>query len=254
MNAMKRTWMMIGAATLAVALAACGPKEPRTLSCEEYYQKGLEAIVDEDWIEAREAFEEITLTYPGCERVDDAQYMLGMVYFEQDLFIEAQFEFRRLVEDFRLSDRLEDAQYMLAMCAFEQSLPAALDQTSTEDAIFRLRQYMEDFPQGAHVEEAREKLRVCRERLARKAYNTARFYNRQDYEDAALIYLDHVLTTYPDAGEWVERARFLKARILINRGRRQEALALLRDIDLEVVKPRMRADVLETLENLREGS
>ena len=207
MKMMRRTLILIGAAALAVAFAACGPKNPRVLSCEEYYQIGLSHVEDEDWVKAKDAFERITLNYPGCERVDDAQYMLGDVYYKQGLFIEAQFEFRRLVEDFRLSDRLEDAQYMMALCAFEQSLPAALDQTATEDAIFRFRQYMEDFPQGQHVVEAREKLRECRERLARKAYNTARFYARQDYDDAALIYVDHVLTTYPDAGEWVERAR-----------------------------------------------
>ena len=110
---MKRTWILIAASALALTFAACGPKEPHMLSCEEYYQQGLEALESEDWVDAQKAFERITLNYPGCERVDDAQYMLGQVYFRQGLFIEAQFEFRRLVEDFRLSDRLEDGQYML---------------------------------------------------------------------------------------------------------------------------------------------
>ena len=237
---------------LAGMLAAgCGPKTQRVLTCQELYQQGNSFLEEQEWVKAQQAFERITLNYPGCELVDDAQFMLGEVYFRQNRFIEAQFEYRRLAEDFRLSERMEDAQYMIARCSFEQSYGHALDQTITDQAIFSLRQYLEDFPGGHWEQQARESLLKCRQKLARKSYETARFYNRQGYGDAALIYVDNVLNQYPETGEWVERARFLKARILIERNRRQEALQLLTSINMEIIKPRMREDVTEYIRSLQ---
>jgi outer membrane protein assembly factor BamD len=235
---------------LAIALVGCGPKTKRILSCEDYYQRGTKYIEEKDWVKAKEAFEQVTLRFPGCEKVDDAQFMLGEVYYRQGLYIEADYEYKRVVSDFRLSDRKEDAQYKIALCAFEQCFPAALDQSLTKQAIFRLRLYFEDYPRGEWAKDARGKIQELRERLAKKDYNTARFYHRQNYDEAALIYLGNVLTNYADAGEWVDRARFLKARILLERGRKPEAMILLRAIRLDGIRPRMREDVLALMKTL----
>ena len=243
----------VGAALVAaVLMSACGPKTPPLLLCDEYYERGVQALEKKKWLKAQENFERVTLNYPGCELVDDAQYMLGQTYFDQDKFIEAQFEFRRVVEDFRLSDRMEDAQYMMAMCAHKQSLPSGLDQTATDEAIFRFQQYLDDFPRGKWAADARQHIVENRKKLAQKDYDSARFYYRQGYQDGALIYLDHVINEYPDTGEWVERARFLKATILSRRGQQQEALALLRSINLDTVKPGMRQDVERAMARLQE--
>jgi len=242
-----------GVITGVIALAflnGCGPKL-RLLTCEEYYRIGVRQLEEKKWLKAQESFERITFNYPGCDLVDDAQYMLGETYFRQDKFIEANFEFKRVVEDFRLSDRMEDAQYMIAMCAYKQSLPYGLDQTTTKEAIFRFQQYLEDFPRGQWVGEARKNILECRKKLAHKDYDTARFYYRQNYHDGALIYLDHIISEYPDSGEWVERARFLKAAILAKRGQQQEALSLLRAINTESVRPAMREDVQREISRLQ---
>ena len=223
-----------------LALGACGPKGPQIRTCEDVYETGLRYLEGKKWLKAQEEFELITYRYPGCDYVDDAQFMLGETYFRQKLYMEAQFEYRRVIEDFRLSDRMEDAQYRLALAAYEQSYPAALDQTATEETIFRFQQYLDDFPNGEYSDDARGYVREARMKLAQKELTTARFYERQKYQDAALIYLDHILTEFSDTGEWFEQARFLKARILADRGQRQEALALLRAIDQEQVKPRLR--------------
>jgi outer membrane protein assembly factor BamD len=246
---LRRVRLMMALATL---LGACGPKRMEMLTCEEYYQRGMRALEGKKWLKAQENFERVTLNYPGCDLVDDAQYMLGETYFRQDKFIEAQFEFRRVMEDFRLSDRMEDAQYMIALCAHKQSFPSVLDQTPTDEAIFRFQQYLDDFPRGKWSADARRYILDNRKRLAQKDYDTAHFYYRQSYQDAALIYLDHIINEYSDTGEWVERARFLKATILSNGGHQQEALALLRAINLDTVRPRMRGEVERAIARLQE--
>jgi outer membrane protein assembly factor BamD len=240
--------IFVGFATLLVAAMlvaniGCARKAKPMLTCEEYYELGMRHLEDKKWLKAQENFEAITYNYPGCDLVDDAQYMLGETYFRQGLYIEAQFEFRRVVEDFRLSDRMEDAQYHMALAAHEQSHPAALDQTPTEEAIFRFRQYLDDFPNGKYADEARNYIREGRKKLAQKDYIAGRFYHRLDYEEAALIYLNHVINEYPDSEEWVERARYLKSVILVDRDQPQEALVLLRTINQDQIKPKLREDV-----------
>jgi len=232
--------------TVLSVISACGPKRTHLLTCEEYYQRGINALEKKKWLKAQENFEKITMNFPGCDLVDDAQYMLGETYFRQDKFIEAQFEFRRVVEDFRQSDRTEDAQFKMALCSHRQALPAALDQTATQDAIYRFQQYLEDNPSGRWAGEARRYILENRKKLAQKDFNTAQFYARQGYNEGALIYLDHVIAEYPDTGEWLERARFLKATILAQRGQTQEALTLLRAINLDALPGKVQKKVRET--------
>jgi outer membrane protein assembly factor BamD len=232
-------------------LVACGPKRPNLTTCEEYYQRGVQALEREKWLKAQENFEKITMNFPGCDLVDDAQYMLGETYYQQDKLIEAQFEYRRVVEDFRRSDRMEDAQFKMAMCSHKQALASALDQTSTQDAIFRFRQYLEDFPNGQWSSEARRLIVENRKKLAEKDFKTAQFYARQGYNEGALIYIDHVLAEYPDTGEWLERTRYLKATILERRGQNQEALSLLRSINAEVLPRRTQAKVRDAITRIQ---
>jgi outer membrane protein assembly factor BamD len=241
------------AVIITISLNACGPKHPVRLTCEEYYEIGMNELEKRNWMKAKTAFETITYSFPGCELVDDAQYMLGETYYRQDMYIEAQFEYRRLVEDFRLSDRMEDAQFKLALAAYKQSLPPALDQSGTEEAIFRFQQYLDDFPNGNFASEAREYMREARSKIAQKDFHTARFYKRLDYHEAALIYLDHIISEYPDTGEWVQRARFLKAEILLERDQQREALVLLRAINQDELKPRLREDVQRAINRIQPG-
>lgn len=238
----------VGLATILIAvalltIAGCAAKRPPADSCEGYYELGMGFLEKKKWLKAQEMFETITYNYPGCDLVDDAQYMLGELYFRQGLYIEAQFEFRRVVEDFRLSDRMEDAQYYMALSAHKQTLASALDQTPTEEAIFRFQQYLDDFPNGKYVDEARGFIREGRKKLAQKDYTAGRFYHRLDYDEAALVYFNHVINEYPDSEEWVERARYLKSVILYDRDQTQEALVLLHSIDQGKIKPKLREDV-----------
>jgi outer membrane assembly lipoprotein YfiO len=240
-------------ATFGIIIAGCGPKAPPPQSCDDFYQLGLRYLDDEKWLKAKEMFETITYNFPGCDLVDDAQFMLGEMYYRQSQYIEAQFEYRRVVEDFRLSDRMEDAQYKLALAAYEQSSPTALDQTGTEEAIFRFQQYLDDFPNGKYSEDTRGKVREARKKLSQKEYMTARFYRRMDYDEASLIYLNHILEEFTDTEEWVEHARFLKAQILMDRDQNQEALLLLRAVNQNLIKARFREDVQRLIAQLQEG-
>lgn len=247
MSSTRISWIVLICIAGVGLLSACGPKNPRLLTCEEYYQRGMDALERKKWLKAQEYFGKITLNYPGCDLVDDAQYMLGETYFRQDKFIEAQFEFRRVVEDFRRSDRMEDAQFKMALSSHKQALPSALDQSATRDAIFRFQQYLEDNPSGQWANEARGYILENRRKLAQKDFNAASFYARQGYTEGALIYLDQVIAEYPDTGEWFERAKFLKATLLEKRGQRQEALTLLRSINSESLPSRMQAKLREAI-------
>ncbi len=220
----------IVATSLACMVWACGPKIGREFSCEDHFDIGAKALEKRSFQNAIEAFETVTLNFPGCDMVDDAQFMLGDAYFAQEDFITAAFEYQRVVEDFPLSPRVEEAKFKIAGCHAEDVLVSARDQGPTFDAIFYYRQYLQDYPSGRFAEEARERIIALRSKLAVKLLDTSRFYLRMDYYEASLIYVDEVRDRYPETTQ-SESALIVRAQVFMGQKKPTEAMGILKGID-----------------------
>ncbi len=194
------------------------------LSPEERLAYSIKLYEDEDYQEAVNEFQAIILQYPGNPVVDDAQYYLGMTRFNRGEYLLAAYEFSKLVKNMTASEFVPQGQFMLAECYYQLSPHFSLDQKYTVKAIEEFQAFIDFFPSNEKVAEAEKKINELNDKLAHKAFQSAKIYEKMEYYSAALIYYDNVLEVYHDT-PYAPMAMYNKIKLLIDRDRNKEALA-----------------------------
>jgi outer membrane protein assembly factor BamD len=194
------------------------------LSAEEKLAYAKSLYDEEDYEVAVNEFQAIVLQYPGNPVVDDAQYYLGMTRFQRGEYLLAAYEFSKLVKTMPASEFIPQGQFMLAECYYQLSPHFTLDQKYTEKAIEEFQAFIDFFPSNEKVAEAERKINELNEKLAQKAFENAKIYEKMEYYTAALIYYNNVLEIYHDT-KYAPMAMYNKIKLLIDRERNKEALA-----------------------------
>jgi outer membrane assembly lipoprotein YfiO len=214
---------------LLLVVLGCGATIQEQSGGAADFERAKAALDRGDWLEASLGFKSYVEQYPGTDRTDDALYYLGLSYFQNKEYALASAQFDRLTRDFPQSPFAADAMYYLARCDDVLSRPAALDQTETLRAIDRYRQFLQLYPENAHASEAQARLTTLVDRLAEKRFRAGRLYAKLEHRQAAVIYLRSVLSEYPQS-RWAGDAAVLLAEVLVKQGKRDEAIAALRQV------------------------
>ena len=193
------------------------------------FESGKSAYDRGDWVQAQLDLKAYVEQYPGTDRTDDALYYLGLAYFKSKDYALASTQFDRLSRDFPQSPFQPDALFYLARCDDLDSRPAPLDQTETQRAIDRYKQFLDAYPDPAHAAEAKQRTQALRDRLAEKRFRNGRLYAKLKQPQAAAIYLRELIDDYPES-RWSGDAAVLLADVLVKLGRKQEAIEALRRV------------------------
>ncbi len=218
------------AAIVAFAIGCSPIPEFGETSVEDLYAIGQEAQERGDYMVAIEAFKRISMSWPLDERADDALMALGDAYLDMDDYASAEGEYLRLLSDYPRSDFVPEAEYKLGVVYFEQSKPAALDQSTTDEAIEQFRRFLRSYPDGEFSDGAREYLRELRARLAQKDFETAMLYVKLGSPAAARVYLESIPAEYPNT-PWAPRALLELVRSYVARGETAHARETLGRLD-----------------------
>jgi outer membrane protein assembly factor BamD len=136
---------------------------------------------------------------------------------------EAVGEYRRLLTAYPVSPFADDAQYQLGMCFYDQSPDFAHDPEDTYAAIDEFSVFLNRYPQSPLADEARARMMELYEKLAKKMYKNGELYLKLNDYEPALLYFDQVRDNYPDT-EWARRALFKSGFALLGLERRSDAL------------------------------
>lgn len=191
------------------------------------YERGKKAYDETNWADAALDLKAYIEAYPGTERTDDALFYLGDAYFRMKDYALASGQFDRLLRDFPASLHEADARFLLARCDDLQSHGPMLDQTETDRAITRYREFLGAHPDHPRAAEATTRIAALRDRLAEKRFKNGRLYTRLREFDAAERYFRGIVADFPES-RWAADAALLLAETLVKRGRRDEALEMLR--------------------------
>jgi outer membrane protein assembly factor BamD len=177
----------------------------------ETYEVGRAAAERGDYILAIEAFRRVVDQSPLHDLADDA--LLGLADSHRAIgdFALAESEYMDLMDDYPHSPLVPEAEYKLGLSYYEQSLPASLDQSMTRQAIGQFEYFLSAYPESDLAPEAQERMQELRERLASKDYENAMLYATLEKPQAARIYLEAVAQDYPDT-VWARLALLEKAR------------------------------------------
>jgi outer membrane protein assembly factor BamD len=133
------------------------------------------------------------------------------------------------VRDFGQSPFEEESRYRIGYSSAAGSLDFQHDQTTTKDAIRELGEFIEMNPASRYVDSAKASLGECRDKLAKKEFMNARFYEKTSELEAAIVYYKVVLDEYPEC-QYVPEAMLSMAEDLVKMNRTGEARDVLREL------------------------
>jgi outer membrane protein assembly factor BamD len=220
------------AALLALLLLpACAGREVdlevlSSPSDQVVWEAGQEAVEKSDWESARQYFRRLVDAFPQSEHQPDARIGLADSYFEEGgigNWVLAVSAYREFLTLFPRHPRADYAQFRAGESYFKQMNSPDRDQTATEQALEEYQRLLDLYPESALVEDARARIRQCRQTLARSHHLVGQFYQRtrKSWRSAIGRY-EIVLSEYPDYDRFDE-VLYRLAECLANAGRYAEA-------------------------------
>jgi len=220
---------------LAVAavllLPACGSHQLdlealSSASDQIVWEAGEKAVEKKDWESARQYFRRLIDAFPQSEHQPGSRIALADSYFEEGgtgNYVLAVSSYREFLTLYPQHPRSDYAQFRAAESYFKQKNTPDRDQTATEQALEEYQRLLDVYPQSSWVEPAREKIRECRQSLARSHFGVGYFYQktRQAWRSAIGRY-EIIVADYPDF-ERIDEVLYRLSECLGNAGRYAEA-------------------------------
>ena len=193
---------------------------------QERYDKGMELLERRKFYRAQEQFQYVLLRGRHTDIGDDAQFHLAEAYYLNKEYESAISEYDKLVRQMTFSPHVRLSRYRICQ-SYEKSSPKYyFDQEATNRAIMKYQEFIEDFPDSEHREEATATIGRLRNKLSQKMLESAVLYVKMEEYDAAVNYLDDLLELYFDT-EYADRARVLMVETLITAKKIAEAESFL---------------------------
>jgi len=210
----KQVVKLISAVFITVLVISCSSTDssrPRT--AEEMYEKAMKLFEDEDWIEANQLFEVIKLQYAASQYADDAQFHIAEINFNKGEFILAAYNYNSLRRTYPTSKYYKTALFKAGLCYYKLSPPYDRDQEYTVKAVETFQDYQMLYAGDSLSQKAGEYIEELRDKLAHRAFFTAKLYLKLHSPKSAMIYFDIVIEEYPDT-QYYEQAHYEKIKIL----------------------------------------
>ena len=244
----------LGWVLLLLAVAGCAGGVPRVPNSAQAILERGDAYFDRKmYYHSQEMYKAFLQRYPGDDRSDYAQFKLGESLYNGKEYALAAVEYHLLTNNYGYSEYVDDAYYKEALCFFHQALKPPLDQSKREQALERLERFVTVFPQSDLVPEAQKHIAMVHEKLAEKAFSTARFYDKNKRLSSALIYYDKIIDEYPNNEYWA-MACYFKGMILLRRGESDEAIQMFSRVLNYPDDVGVKRDARREMERLRKGA
>ena len=239
---------------LILCIAACASTPSEKLQGADYYfEEGQKAMEKNRCLEASEHFKRLVSNFPGSRRVAEAQFLLAEAHFCNRDWVNAAFEYQRIVDIYPSSEWAVEAQFKIGESYFKQLRRPELDQKETFEALTAFRNFIDDHADSPLVEQARQRIAECRNRLAQKQYLSGRLYHKQGYLDAAKMIYEEVLREYPDVSEWYYTTLFRMGEIARTQGDVDLAVRYWKEVLQDSGDPDLVEDVQEHLSGLSQS-
>ena len=199
--------VVLAAAMIAVGCQAL--KNPRkNWTAQRYYEEGKSALVDGNYKDAIEFFQELESRYPYGRYSEQGQLEIAYAYYrdnEPELAIQAADRFIRLHPT---HPHVAYAYYLKGIVnvreekginnLFKRKGAKALDRDAkaAHDAYLAFREVVDRFPESQYARDAALRMAYLNNSLARYEIEVARYYLNQDAYIAALNRCKYVIDNY----------------------------------------------------------
>ncbi|WP_303318982.1 outer membrane protein assembly factor BamD [Flavivirga abyssicola] len=178
-------------------------------SCSEY-QKALktESIADKfkmgealykegKFSKANRLFAQIVPNYRGKPQAEKLMYLYSNSFYNMKDYYVAGYQFERFASSYPKSEKLEEASFLGAKSYYMLSPVYSKDQNETKEAIEKLQEFINLFPESEFLPEANKLVKELDYKLEKKAYSIAKQYNRISDYPASIRSFDNFIFEFP---------------------------------------------------------
>jgi outer membrane protein assembly factor BamD len=189
------------------------------------YKEGLARFNKRDYSEALKKFEELKSSFPDSPPYTVwAELKIGDCHFFKKDYVEAIAAYEEFKKVHPSHEELPYVQYQIGASYFNQMYTLDRDQTPTKKALSTFEYLVANYPSSLFTEKAKEKIVVCKKRLADHEFYIGNFYYKREKFQAAVPRFEGLLQTYPKNPEedktlyllgksYLELGQWLKAEV-----------------------------------------
>lgn len=204
-------------------------KRKRQYDCTKKITRAVARYKKRRYNEVKTILDEVKINCNGHAAMDTALYFLSKAYLATKQPVQASLELEVLVQDYPKSPFKEEAHFLLGICSYQESNSYERDQVETREAIRKFEDFIELFPKSHFADSAAKYRDKCREKLVKKEVMNARFYEKIEQYDAAIVYYKIIIDNFPQSS-YIPESQLSLARNLVKVSRPSEAEGILQDL------------------------
>lgn len=204
-----RKTVVLSLLVVVLVLSGCTTrlaKLERSSDFDELYKGAIAYYEQGKYGKAKILFEKISPYYRGTIEAEKVQFYWAYSEFYQKLYTLSAFRFKNFYQTYGRSEYAEEAEYMHAYSLYMSSPDSNLDQTSSEEAVVAMQNFLNRRPASQYYTRANEIIDELQVRFETKAYETAKLYHRlstglsfRNYLEAAIVTFDSFTADFPDS-------------------------------------------------------
>ncbi len=208
---------------LLLFFIGCASSLPdESLPLADHLKIGMDFLDEEKFVKAQDEFKFILSRGTGTEYGDDAQFFLAESYFLNEQYILSIQEYENLTRKMAFSPFFEKARFRICEAFRIESPNYYNDQSYTEKALERYREFLDDFPDSEYSKTVSSSMDVLRNKLAKKIYETGILYMKMDEFEPARMSFNQVLDQYYDT-DIIENVHYQIIKSYIEQGNDKKA-------------------------------
>lgn len=201
---MKKSIIYLALCAMSCGFWGCGEytKLLKSTDSELKFNKAIEYFNKRKFIQSQTLLNDIKSYYKGTERSQEVLYYLAQSYYCQKDYLTASQYFETYMRTYPRGTYAAEAKFLIGKCYFLDSPDARLDQSTTNQGINAIQDYIDMFPEDEHVPEAVKMLDELNDKLAYKQLLNAKlYYNLGNYLGnnylSAIIEAQNTLKNFP---------------------------------------------------------
>ena len=146
-------------------------------------------------------FAAVVRTAPYGKYTARAQFDIGLAREKQGANEAAIQAYQAVVDKFPNEPIAADAQYQIGYIWFKAARTGTKDAAATSNARTAFQDFLFRYPNSEKAGQARENLELIEHKQTTNSYEVAKFYDKQKYYRAAVIYYNEVIRQQPGSTE-----------------------------------------------------
>ena len=168
---------------------------------ERLYKEGLTLFNKRNYPDALKKFEELKSGFPDSPPYSTwAELKVGDCHFLSGSYVEAVAAYEEFKKVHPTHEEIPYVQYQVGMSHFNQMEGLDRDQTPTRKALSSFEYLIANYPTGLFSQKAKEKIGVCKGRLADQEFYVGNYYYKRGKFLAAAGRFEGLLIEYPKIG------------------------------------------------------